>query len=149
MYIVFCVFLERIPIGSARTVNRFRSFSTMADDPDLLDYDENADTAQQQPAGAKGKPGGPMRGTYVSIHASGFKDFLLKPELLRAIMDCGFEHPSEGSFRSSNYHSWTFLSFGQFNTNRFLKPFSARTSSVKRSQAWAKQRCSFWLLSNN
>ena len=24
---------------------------------------------------------------------SGFKDFLLKPELLRAIVDCGFEHP--------------------------------------------------------
>jgi ATP-dependent RNA helicase UAP56/SUB2 len=23
-------------------------------------------------------------------------DFLLKPELLRAIQDCGFEHPSEG-----------------------------------------------------
>merc|ERR1712007_36206 len=23
------------------------------------------------------------------------KDFLLKPELLRAIVDCGFEHPSE------------------------------------------------------
>lgn len=26
---------------------------------------------------------------------SGFKDFLLKAELLRAIVDCGFEHPSE------------------------------------------------------
>jgi ATP-dependent RNA helicase UAP56/SUB2 len=32
---------------------------------------------------------------YVGIHASGFRDFLLKPELLRAIVDCGFEHPSE------------------------------------------------------
>jgi len=35
------------------------------------------------------------RGHYVGIHASGFKDFLLKPELLRAIVDAGFEHPSE------------------------------------------------------
>ena len=35
------------------------------------------------------------RGTYVGIHSAGFKDFLLKPELLRAIQDCGFEHPSE------------------------------------------------------
>lgn len=35
------------------------------------------------------------KGHYVGIHASGFKDFLLKPELLRAIVDCGFEHPSE------------------------------------------------------
>jgi ATP-dependent RNA helicase UAP56/SUB2 len=26
---------------------------------------------------------------------SGFRDFLLKPELLRAVRDCGFEHPSE------------------------------------------------------
>jgi hypothetical protein len=34
---------------------------------------------------------------YVGIHSSGFKDFLLKPELLRAIQDCGFEHPSEGA----------------------------------------------------
>lgn len=31
----------------------------------------------------------------MGIHASGFRDFLLKPQLLRAIVDCGFEHPSE------------------------------------------------------
>ena len=37
-----------------------------------------------------------VKGTYVSIHSSGFRDFLLKPEILRAIVDCGFEHPSEG-----------------------------------------------------
>ena len=35
------------------------------------------------------------RGHYVGIHASGFKDFILKPECLRAVVDCGFEHPSE------------------------------------------------------
>jgi hypothetical protein len=34
---------------------------------------------------------------YVGIHSSGFRDFLLKPELLRSIVDSGFEHPSEGS----------------------------------------------------
>jgi len=33
--------------------------------------------------------------SYATIHASGFREFLLKPELLRAIIDCGFEHPSE------------------------------------------------------
>jgi hypothetical protein len=33
---------------------------------------------------------------YVGIHSTGFRDFLLKPELLHAIADCGFEHPSEG-----------------------------------------------------
>ena len=36
-----------------------------------------------------------LQGSYVSIHSSGFRDFLLKPELLRAIVDCGFEHPSQ------------------------------------------------------
>jgi hypothetical protein len=34
----------------------------------------------------------------VGIHSSGFRDFLLKPELLRAIVDSGFEHPSEGYY---------------------------------------------------
>ena len=36
-----------------------------------------------------------MQGSYVGIHSTGFRDFLLKPELLRAISDLGFEHPSE------------------------------------------------------
>lgn len=44
-----------------------------------------------------------VKGTYVSIHSSGFRDFLLKPELLRAIVDCGFEHPSEGEFFNCAY----------------------------------------------
>jgi len=33
--------------------------------------------------------------TYATIHSSGFREFILRPELLRAIVDCGFEHPSE------------------------------------------------------
>ena len=37
-----------------------------------------------------------VRGHYVGIHTSNFRDFILKPELLRAVVDCGFEHPSEG-----------------------------------------------------
>lgn len=32
---------------------------------------------------------------FEAIHASGFSDFLLRAELSRAIVDCGFEHPSE------------------------------------------------------
>jgi ATP-dependent RNA helicase UAP56/SUB2 len=35
------------------------------------------------------------KGHYVGIHTSNFRDFILKPELLRAVVDCGFEHPSE------------------------------------------------------
>jgi hypothetical protein len=37
-----------------------------------------------------------FRGHYVGIHTSNFHDLMLKPELLRAVVDCGFEHPSEG-----------------------------------------------------
>ncbi len=80
----------------------------MTDEHELLDYDETDDTPQTgnkngtangvtslKNGNSIGTQGGTIRGSYVSIHASGFKDFLLKPELLRAIMDCGFEHPSE------------------------------------------------------
>ena len=67
---------------------------------ELLDYDEEETTQEQTQQAANGaevsevKKG--VKGSYVSIHSSGFRDFLLKPELLRAIVDCGFEHPSEG-----------------------------------------------------
>ena len=54
--------------------------------------------------------------TYVAIHSSGFREFLLKPELLRAIADCGFEHPSEGMMRFEK----TFWFLTQNNTNNHL-----------------------------
>lgn len=63
---------------------------------ELLDYeedDENQTATEQVSVPAKKD----VKGSYVSIHSSGFRDFLLKPELLRAIVDCGFEHPSEGN----------------------------------------------------
>jgi ATP-dependent RNA helicase UAP56/SUB2 len=65
---------------------------------DLLDYEEEETTETTETAketnGVKTKKEG-VKGNYVSIHSSGFRDFLLKPEILRAIGDCGFEHPSE------------------------------------------------------
>ncbi|GAB5036279.1 atp-dependent rna helicase uap56 [Nannochloropsis oceanica] len=59
---------------------------------ELVDYDEEN---EQEEKGAEvgGEEG--RKGHYVGVHASGFKDFLLKAELLRALVDCGFEHPSE------------------------------------------------------
>merc|ERR1712147_616 len=72
---------------------------TMADadvNEDLLDYEEEETTEQTtEKNGVEAKKAAPVKGTYVSIHSSGFRDFLLKPEILRAIVDCGFEHPSE------------------------------------------------------
>lgn len=61
---------------------------------ELLDYDEEDQTTETPAAEASAPATKDVKGTYVSIHSSGFRDFLLKPELLRAIVDCGFEHPS-------------------------------------------------------
>lgn len=68
----------------------------MADNDDLLDYEDEEQAEQQAADGAtEAAPKKEVKGSYVSIHSSGFRDFLLKPEILRAIVDCGFEHPSE------------------------------------------------------
>lgn len=64
---------------------------------ELLDYDEDEEPQAPQES-TPAPPKKDVKGSYVSIHSSGFRDFLLKPELLRAIVDCGFEHPSEGMF---------------------------------------------------
>uniref|UniRef100_A0A3P9ABW6 RNA helicase n=1 Tax=Esox lucius TaxID=8010 RepID=A0A3P9ABW6_ESOLU len=77
-------------------------------DNELLDYEEEDVDAVGDLAGGdvlSVKKGG-VKGSYVSIHSSGFRDFLLKPELLRAIVDCGFEHPSEGEqlFRAVSFY---------------------------------------------
>jgi ATP-dependent RNA helicase UAP56/SUB2 len=59
----------------------------------LAEYDSDEENAAEAPDAKQAveKP----KDTYVAIHSSGFREFLLKPELLRAIVDCGFEHPSE------------------------------------------------------
>merc|ERR1711970_1426093 len=73
--------------------------TSMAEEEELVDYEEEEELAQEkqgksaEAAGDK-KDGAGKKGM-VQIHSTGFKDFLLKPELLRAIVDCGFEHPSE------------------------------------------------------
>ncbi|TVY21880.1 ATP-dependent RNA helicase [Lachnellula arida] len=82
----------------------------MSAEEDLIDYsDEELQTTDAAPAAGADANGGAKKGdltvsggnadkkgSYVGIHSTGFRDFLLKPELLRAITDCGFEHPSEG-----------------------------------------------------
>eukprot|EP00800_Vazella_pourtalesii_P020418 TRINITY_DN7206_c0_g1_i2.p1 TRINITY_DN7206_c0_g1~~TRINITY_DN7206_c0_g1_i2.p1 ORF type:complete len:433 (+),score=85.22 TRINITY_DN7206_c0_g1_i2:138-1436(+) len=63
---------------------------------ELLEYDD--DTTADKNANVDGvdtQVKRDVKGTYVSIHTSGFRDLLLKPEILRAIKDFGFEHPSE------------------------------------------------------
>jgi ATP-dependent RNA helicase UAP56/SUB2 len=56
------------------------------DDTNLDEMDLTKQTTVTASAQKKGHAG---------VHTSGFRDFVLKSELLRAITDCGFEHPSE------------------------------------------------------
>jgi ATP-dependent RNA helicase UAP56/SUB2 len=78
----------------------------MSHEEDLIDYSDEEIQPTEAPANgnadaAKGglnapADAGDKKGSYVGIHSTGFRDFLLKDELVRAITDCGFEHPSEG-----------------------------------------------------
>ena len=77
----------------------------MSHEEDLIDYSDEEIQPTEAPANgsaaaAKGDlaagGAGDKKGSYVGIHSTSFRDFLLKPELLKAITDCGFEHPSEG-----------------------------------------------------
>lgn len=74
------------------------------DNEDLIDYEEDEETLQPEPTSkptasslttANGARNGEdtKKGSYVGIHSTGFRDFLLKPELLRAITDCGTYPP--------------------------------------------------------
>ncbi|KAJ2765215.1 Suppressor of the cold-sensitive snRNP biogenesis mutant brr1-1 [Coemansia nantahalensis] len=88
----------------------------MADHNDeLIDYEEEEDDSLQPTAAAAPAPAAAdaaagdatasgdaaddeakaNKGSYAGVHSTSFRDFLMKPELLRAIVDCGFEHPSE------------------------------------------------------
>ena len=83
-------------------------FHCLDEHDDLLDYDEDVEADPKKDAKKAGANGAAAadskdnvqikQGSYVGIHSSGFKDFLLKPELMRAVVDCGFEHPSQVQF---------------------------------------------------
>jgi len=71
----------------------------------LAEYSDNEEDAVAEAAVAEAgqtavkqgdaKKGDSLVRDYSAIHTSGFREFLLKPELLKAIVRCGFEHPSE------------------------------------------------------
>jgi len=62
---------------------------------ELTEYDSEEETTETADKPKEAETKKKTDDTYVAIHSSGFREFLLKPELLRAIADCGFEHPSE------------------------------------------------------
>eukprot|EP00923_Selenidium_pygospionis_P048476 GHVN01083402.1.p1 GENE.GHVN01083402.1~~GHVN01083402.1.p1 ORF type:complete len:430 (-),score=53.55 GHVN01083402.1:174-1463(-) len=67
--------------------------TTSLGEQELVDYDDGEETLEaKEKTTAEAEVG---RGNYVTVHTCGFGDFYLKPELIRAIGDAGFEHPSE------------------------------------------------------
>lgn len=70
----------------------------LAEYDDLLNYNENDNAADNNGATEGAKNGAQSMNkvlTYTGVHSSGFKDFLLRSELNKAIKQSGFEHPSE------------------------------------------------------
>ncbi|EFE41757.1 hypothetical protein TRV_03502 [Trichophyton verrucosum HKI 0517] len=123
----------------------------MATEEDLIDYsDEELQTTDAAAAPAApaangdaskkgdltvGGAGADKKGSYVGIHSTGFRDFYLKAELLRAITDCGFEHPSEAihedtlfSRRKENY-LWKHISFRARDTGLWASFCGVRPQS--------------------
>merc|ERR1712166_683878 len=61
--------------------------------PNYEDYileDLDAGDGQQEQVAGASKPT-----AFVGVHATSFKDMLLKPEIQKSVVDCGFEHPSD------------------------------------------------------
>jgi len=58
----------------------------------LKEYEQETKQETKKPTNKKEKAKG---SNYVGIHSISFRDFLLKPEILHAISDYGFEHPSQ------------------------------------------------------
>ena len=66
----------------------------MADpiEDELLNYEEVDDVPQHD---IKSEKKGKIGKGYVAIHSASFRDFLLNPEIMHALADNAFEHPSE------------------------------------------------------
>lgn len=60
-------------------------------DQELEEYEEEIEEQTGGDANDAGNKG------FVGVHTVSFDDMQLKRELLRAIQDCGFEHPSEST----------------------------------------------------
>lgn len=97
-----CLVRARSTISTRGVVDTSITMSAEGQE-ELLDYSDSEEIAvpSNAPDASAADKEADKKGSYVGIHATGFRDFLLKPELLRAIGDCGFEHPSEGSYSPS------------------------------------------------
>ncbi|CAF3970136.1 unnamed protein product [Adineta steineri] len=68
----------------------------MLDEQELVNYNETNNASQiKNKNDVTSLESETAINSQMSIATRSFKDYLFKPELLRAVMNCGFEHPSE------------------------------------------------------
>jgi len=77
---------------ATETATEATTTTQFENEEDLVAYDEDEDNQEeiQEEAGNN-----EIKGSYVGASAASFQDMLLKNELMSAIRDAGFEHPSE------------------------------------------------------
>ncbi|KAI0236190.1 Suppressor of the cold-sensitive snRNP biogenesis mutant brr1-1, partial [Massospora cicadina] len=85
--LVFGVFILPHPLSKLFRDDTLGQDVPLSEDVRLPEKNGVEEVTKKEEADAKG--------SYIAVHSTGFRDFLLKNELLRAIADCGFEHPSE------------------------------------------------------
>jgi len=66
-------------------------------DEDLVEYEEEHDAQEELHEEARNQE---IKGSYAGASTASFQDMLLKTELMSAIRDAGFEHPSEVQHRA-------------------------------------------------
>jgi len=84
---------------STEATSTENTFGTNDEDDELVAYEETEETQDdhlQEETANQEKP----TGSYVGASAASFQDMLLKNELMSAIRDAGFEHPSEVQHRA-------------------------------------------------
>jgi len=94
----------------------------------LPDYEDLGGEDEQTEHGKKG----------LAVRSSGFKEFMLNKEVYRAVVENGFEHPSEGPL-STKPHSDEGVWF-QCNTSASLRLCWDGTWSVKPRVGWARRQ---------
>lgn len=76
---------------SADAENEPKIDNEEADEEELPDFEDDVVEEEEVDPTIEDE----KKGSYAGVRSAGFPDFLLKPELLRATTDCGFEHPSQ------------------------------------------------------
>lgn len=70
----------------------------MSKEEEIIEYEDlETETYSSSSVSSESKSDSSLKASHVGIHSTSFRDFNLKAELLKAIADNRFEHPSQGT----------------------------------------------------